>query len=231
MDTCVFCGAQAEKFDPEHWIPQWLSRELRKRGYVPAGDDDLFNMTVPRVCGDCNSVFLSNIESKCKPHVLPLILDDYTGVGPMTKPAIELIVRWCYLKVISLELGRPPEHQPTHDVSMYREFKRTRLPHPNSSLAIGVRERIVDRQPVYVTFASQLQNTMDGPTGLDLHLYVTTLVVGHLVVRLVGTPGRTRLNVNHPDGFQPVWPLIRDGGEFTWLPPKRLRVGIDGSVS
>lgn len=27
-DTCAFCGYEGTSFDPEHWIPRWLSREL-----------------------------------------------------------------------------------------------------------------------------------------------------------------------------------------------------------
>lgn len=228
MDRCVFCNREGE-FSPEHWIPQWLSHELRKRGYVPEGDEDLFNMTVPHVCGECNSGWMSNIETRAKRHVLPLILGDYSQ--PLTAQAVEHTVRWGYLKVISLELGRPAEHVPTHKDETYAQFKETRYPpYPNCSLAIGAREPITERHPTYVTFTSQALNqpgTVDTPRGpltYKLHWHQTTLFVGHLVLNLVGFPNGERANVHHAPGLQSVWPLLRDGGTFSWPPKERLRL-------
>jgi hypothetical protein len=198
---------------------------MRKHGYVPPGEDDLFNMTVPHVCGDCNSGWMSDIETKAKRHVVPFIFDDYRQMGALTQQTVEHVSRWSYLKVISLELGRPSEHTPTHQPSTYSAFKKTRLPpYPNSSLAIGARERITDGQPTYIFFTSQAYNAPFAPLGDELHWYETTLCVGHLVISLIGLPDRHRLNVHHAEGLQPIWPLIREGGEFRWPPDKRLRL-------
>lgn len=222
-DKCWFCGCETDgEFKPEHWVPKWLSRELRKRGYVPEGDDDLFNMTVPHVCGSCNSGWMSDIETRSKKHVLPLILGDYSQPIPAPVQAVEHIVRWSYLKVISLELGRPEEHQETLPPQMYANFKSTRLPaYPNSSVAIGAREPITETQPTYIAFTSQSLNSAR-PGGEDVDWHQTSLFVGHLVITLIVLPDGGQLNARFPAGFQPIWPLIRDGGRFVWPPEERL---------
>ena len=121
-DACVFCGYKGSDFAPEHWIPNWLSRELipehathvihNRPGH--SWPSRRFEFTVPHVCKACNHGWMSDLEARTKPHVLPFILgaadeSNITGTG------LELIVSWSYLKVLSLELGRTETQNKTHD--------------------------------------------------------------------------------------------------------------------
>jgi hypothetical protein len=230
IDTCAFCSKTGDDFDPEHWVPQWLSKELIPKHAAGVINFDakgrswkssLFDLTVPHVCTDCNRHWMSDIETQAKKHVLPAILGDYSK--PITKDWILHIMRWSYFKVITLELGRPSEHIPTHSFEVYEQFRQTKLPpFPNCSLAVGARERITDPTPDFVTFASQAFNAPGGPAGEQLHFHQTTLFVGHLIIDLFGLAAPYHVDAHHTDGLQVLWPAVIKGGQFTWPPHKRL---------
>jgi hypothetical protein len=235
----VFCGYEADEFPPEHWIPDWLSRELfpkyAKGGVVHSinGEEthiaDVFEMTVQHVCQKCNETWMSTIESRAKKHVFPMIVADYSA--RITKQAIEHVARWSYLKIISLELGRPGDHLPTHPPAVYAAFRQTRKPpYPNVSLAIGAREAVPRSRPDFVSFVSQSFQAPWGPGGSRVDFYRTTLVIGHLVIDAVGMASPNhRPNFEYADGLQVVWPMIVEGGTLTWPPDKRFR-GIENGV-
>ena len=84
-ETCVFCGSEGETFRPEHWIPQWLSRavvgkrqmvEINEYGRDTPRYARAFELTVPRVCADCNHHWMSDMESRTRDLALPLIRGD-----------------------------------------------------------------------------------------------------------------------------------------------------------
>jgi hypothetical protein len=226
-DTCAFCGYTGKKFAPEHWAPQWLSRELapdiragvmHRIGDTPTFGARLFEVRLPHVCDDCNHGWLSDLENQSKPHVLPFIL----GNAPdPDKTDIRLVLRWCYFKAISLELGRPPEHRPTHDSSVYGAFKESRVPpSPNCSLALGYRD-ITTTSPVFLWWQSNgLDFSASEPGVPAVDGYHTTAVIGYLVIDVFGTGLPVNLNVEHGEGFNVLWPL---GATFTWPPDKRFK--------
>lgn len=236
IDTCAFCGhtgPSREDFRHEHWVPQWLNRELFPRlsqGPVvhntphSSWEADAFEMVVEHVCEDCNGGWMSDIETKAKKHVLPFILGVANSVGPH---GLNHVARWCYLKVVSLELGRPQEQEPTHDHGVYRAFKEKKNPpYPNCTLALGIRD-INETSPVFVSFESQAFNfTADHPDYPDLPTfegYRTTLLVGHLVIDVFGTAVPVPVTGDHGDGYSLLWPLPVTGGTFTWPPARRWR--------
>ena len=231
-ETCVFCGHTDDSFDPEHWVPQWLSRELIPKHAsgvihglpgIPAWEARIFELTVPNVCEDCNHHWMSDIESQAKPHVLPFILGSWPD--PLTTNCLTHLVRWCYLKIISLELGRPSDHVSTHPRATYEAFMKSRMPpYPNCSLAFGVRD-IAEANPVFLWFGSQGQAISDPQSVRTFYGYRTTLLIGHLVIDAWGINDSERLDVDHGDGFEILWPVLRDGGTFTW-PPKRRFTGV-----
>lgn len=239
-DTCAFCGYTGTNFDPEHWAPQWLSRELIPRlgsGVVhnlpdrPSWEARLFEITLPHVCRPCNGGWLSDLESNAKPHVLPFILGN--SPEPMTERGMRLVASWCYLKAISLELGRSPEHRPTHEGSVYRDFKDSELPSLSCSLALGYRE-IKETKPVFVWWSSQGRalEVRGGPPGVEsLMGYHTTALFGYLVIDLAGTSVPVNLDMDHGEGFHVLWPTIPRGGTFPWPPDHRFSgISADGKT-
>lgn len=213
-------------------MPQWFNREVfpaRSPGGVrhtlydgTTWESERFDLSVDHVCRTCNNGWLSRLESRCKPHVLPLLLGQS---GPRLQHEWDLIASWCYLKVISLELGRPAEHRPTHPHATYAAFKATeKPPYPNCSLALGYNE-IVDTSPTFIWFESSGQRLHATPTTPGGHGYHTTLVIGHLVIDAFGFDVPGKLNVNHGDPrLHKLWPLLIDGGTFTWPPPASFQI-------
>jgi hypothetical protein len=187
----------------------------------------MFDITVPHVCDDCNHSWMSDIEGNSKPHVLPMILGDYSK--KLSGAGLEHIVRWCYLKVLTLELARPSEHTVSISASAYRDFRVEGLPSIlGVSLALGARERITDPNPDYVAYVSQSLNQPSGPSGHKLDWHETSILIGHLAVSAVCVPYNRSVDANHGEGFQVIWPTMRTGGSFTWPPHKRLRGEIIG---
>ena len=237
MDTCVFCGRQGDDFDPEHWVPEWLNRKLFPeygtgvRHNLPdkSWDADAFELTCEHVCTDCNRHFLSNIESKAARFVFPLVMGT-PNKETISADGLRHVARWGYLKTISLELTRPPDHVPTHDVSVYENFRRTKWPPlPGCSLALGVRDiGPEEHQPVFLWFQSQGGHSYTGSpphSEFTTEGYRTTLLVGHVVFDVIGLrdPGELPPDI-HGDAYVPLWPdPAARGGRFTWPPRRRFR--------
>jgi hypothetical protein len=228
-DTCAFCGYAGTNFDPEHWIPRWLSRELipglasgviHNMPGLPSWEAKLFEIVLPHVCKTCNGGWLSDLESDAKPYVLPFILGNSV---PMTEQGMRLVASWCYFKAISLELGRPSEHRPTHDWSVYRNFKASGVPpYPNCSLALGYRQ-IEETSPIWVWWRSRGLSFTSGQSGVpSIDGYRTTILIGYLVADAIGAALPVEVDIEHPEGFHVLWPLARTGGTFSWPPEKRF---------
>jgi len=164
---------------------------------------------------------LSDIETSARSHVLPFV-QGVAGAETITADGLRHVATWCYLKVISLELGRPEAHQPTHPEWVYTSFKDSRQPpYPNCSLALGIRD-IRERNPVFVWFKSQGSFSAGTPALPELHAYRTILLIGHLVISIAGTAEPTKVNADHGEGFEVLWPTIPEGGSFSWPPSHRF---------
>ena len=191
-----------DDFALEHWIPQWFNRELfpaRASGgvrhdlYGQVWEADRFELTVEHVCRTCNNGWLSRLESRCKPHVLPLLLGQ---AGPKHQHEWRIVATWCYLKLISLELSRPDEHVRTHQPSAYATFKSAEAPpYPNCSLAVGYHEIVERSLPSFIWWESSGHHIHATPTTPGADGYHTTLVIGHLVVDVYGIHAAANLNV------------------------------------
>jgi hypothetical protein len=131
--TCIFCGARGESFRPERWVPQWISRAvIGENQYVRVNEysgkvsySRIFDLTVPRVCPDCNHHWMSDMESRVRSIALPLIRGEPKKV--LRPDEQSRLASWCFLKALTLEIGRPTEHVPTFPEFLYPAFTRTRL--------------------------------------------------------------------------------------------------------
>ena len=225
-DTCAFCGYTGTDFDPEHWAPKWLSRELfphlakgvRHNLPYASWDAKMFQIVLPHVCKTCNGGWLSDLEKDAKPHVLPFILGN--PPNPETTD-LRMALSWFFYKAISVELGRPPEHRPTHDWSVYRDFKASGLPPvPNCSLALGYRE-ITTTTPTFLWWGSQGLQFGSGQPGIPkIDGYHTAVLIGYVVIDVFGTGLPAKVNVQHGEGFNVAWPLP---ARFDWPPAKRFK--------
>jgi len=111
---CIFCNDSKSFKSKEHVFPQWVLEELDCRNTVrPFSETQIQNVNndqtnfdrktkvrknfgnhvSPFVCDDCNNGWMSRLESKTKPILLPLI-NGTASLGSLSKEEKILISRW-----------------------------------------------------------------------------------------------------------------------------------------
>jgi hypothetical protein len=231
---CIFCGTEGTRFPPEHWVSQWISRavvpkdkmvEIHEQGrdarYAKA-----FEMTVPGVCPECNHGWMSDIETRARDVALPLIRGD--EVQTLTANEQRRLAIWCFLKVITLEIGRPADHRPTFPREIYSGFRRFKQP-PASSTAIWIGRRPIDPaepKPRYVWFRSQgQQHTVPGLGDAAGHR--TALVIGQLVIEVIGVfASPVTLHGEDDPRAVRIWPVVVPAVDM----PTEPFMDIDGDL-
>jgi hypothetical protein len=117
MDPCIFCGSDQGEATEEHVIPKWARRAVaiesrvslgavdrpgadrRHVGYLPA-----LNITLnDAICGPCNSVWLSGIETRVAPVLKPMLV----SAQPVTldRGPQSLLAFWAVKTGLLLELA------------------------------------------------------------------------------------------------------------------------------
>jgi hypothetical protein len=167
-----------------------------------------YDMTVPRVCPNCNHHWLSDIESRTRNIALPLIRGD--DKRSLTAAEQRQLSIWCFMKAITLELGRPSGERPTHPEELYSGFKRFRQP-PVTSCAVLIGRREIeadDPSPMTIWFNSQGRNHPVPGVG-DVSGYRTAFLIGHLVVDVLGVhAGNAQAVVENDDHrLVRIWPV------------------------
>jgi hypothetical protein len=186
-DTCVFCGITGTNFKPEHWVSQWISRAEIGKGqgilhFVPGRDpwpSRIVDLTVEHICDDCNHHWMSDLESQTRDIALPLIRGENSTLG--FDQQVKL-ASWCFLKVITLELGRPNDQAATYDREIYEGFKQHVVPPLSCVITVGK----VAPADLFVWFDSQRRVHHTGPPVGDVSVYRTTLSIRQLVIDVFG---------------------------------------------
>ena len=234
-DTCVFCDTEGDDFGPEHWVPQWVSRATIPKGkgilHVRADGSDprlsnIVDWTVAHICTKCNSDWMSALETKVRNIALPLIEGDEQP-RILDRNQLHLLARWCFMKAITLELGRP-ENQgpPTYPPEIYSGFKRFKQPPNGCVISIGYREMPED-PPVFVWFRSQGQKHALPPFD-HLPGYRGAVSIKHLVIDLVGVFAAPAIQVQDADPrLCQIWPFVAN---LDWPPPGRFQGIVDNDL-
>lgn len=239
-DTCFFCGYKGDDFDPEHWIPKWLSRVLIPKHGTMAGHvrgDEIitkryFDLTVPHVCRACNGGWMSDMETLAsrKGDVRRLVL----GVPkpPRARQAQADLAAWCFLKALTVELPRPADQRPTFPRTMYAQFKQDKEPPRHAcSIALGFRTiSQLERDPVFVWSHSQGRVFPVGPGRISRETgYLVTILIGHLIIDVAGLLRPLNADLDHGAGFVPLWPSL-PGTALPWPPAKRFSGVVDNEL-
>lgn len=99
--SCVFCGQRAGS--REHLYPRWMSRALRRdggakrfsmRGTFGAWSSSEINLVTRRVCHDCNTGWMAQLEGDTRPILEPLLLDSSERI--ISVPDQAVLARWAY---------------------------------------------------------------------------------------------------------------------------------------
>jgi hypothetical protein len=166
---------------------------------------------------------MSDIETRTRDIALPLI-QGRTGLA-LSRKDQEQLAAWCFLKAITLELGRPDAHTPTYPSFVYTGFRQHRQPPRACLITVGHREMPED-PPLFVWFKSQGEKHAL-PDGRDLAGYRMALSIGHFVVEVFGVLGRAVVAAEDDPRFVQVWPVgIADS--LDWPPPAAFK-GIVGN--
>jgi hypothetical protein len=112
MRTCAFCGRRANS--KEHAWPEWVISLFRGHGdatIVAERDGEEprewrginASVKVRRVCHDCNTGWMSNLENEARPLLLPLIRGEHTT---LSGPQRILVATWCLKTAMVFDLTR-----------------------------------------------------------------------------------------------------------------------------
>lgn len=122
--TCIFCQ-RAGKMSDEHIWGDWLKAHIRPTmnkhnfqavrinrpgeqttGEIKLRTGDPLRSKVKVVCADCNNRWLSEIQNRAKPYLIPLITGQRVALG---KEAQEHIATWCAMATMTAEfIDRDP---------------------------------------------------------------------------------------------------------------------------
>lgn len=195
MRRCVFCDREAKS--REHVIPRWLGEPLkgshpvapgmRRIGLThrytppPGREAEAREWSMPgpdlvttEVCGDCNSGWLSELESHAKPALGRIVLGEGIDLPSDDQRAM---AAWCYKTVLLMQLVRPDSFIPRE---RYSQLHQERRPPSDVRLWLGV--TAVDGQVVHeATRDVRLSTLSSKHPG-----YLSVLTVGHLLILCSG---------------------------------------------
>ena len=229
IDTCVFCETTGDNFDPEHWVPKWVSRatipegkgilHMPRDGYEEeAWVSGIVDWTVEHVCTECNGGWMSALETKVRDIALPLIDGDEHG-RRLDRHELHLLARWCFMKAITLELGRPEDQERTYPPEIYTGFKRFKQPPNGCVISVGYRAMPED-PPMFVWFRSQGQKHALPPFD-SLGGYRGAVAIKHLVIDITGVFAAASIQVQDGDPrLMQIWPFL---GNVDWPPAGRFQ--------
>src|SRR5258708_1125258 len=161
---------------------------------------------------------MSDLETKVRNIALPLV-EGVETPRTLNKNELRLLARWCFMKVITLELGRPAYEKPTYPPEIYSGFKRFKQPPNGCVISIGFRE-IAEDPPLFVWFRSQGQDHALPPMS-DLPGYRTALSVQHLVIDVIGVLAAAAIHMHDSDSrLIQIWPFQAN---LDWPPPARFK--------
>jgi hypothetical protein len=233
---CVFCGATGN-LTSEHiwgdWTRKYVPREQNKHDFravvaktptsetaepvrIRAGDP--LNSQVKVVCQSCNNGWLSQIQAKAKPHLIPLVegRDAYLG-----RQAQRQIATWATMATMTGEyLSRDPENVAVPQ-SERTKFMQTSRPLKNWRIWISKYEREEwkgqwrhNSFPIYpaAEIAEVLTSVKRKP-----NYQTTSFVVGKLYVHTFSGQASDLIMrwdwQNAPralDALRQIWPLDKD---------------------
>jgi hypothetical protein len=211
-------------------VSQWISKALipkgkgiehHVRGRTP-WRSRIVDLTVPHVCDDCNHHWMSDLESVARNGVLSLLRGESVILNERNQ---RMVASWCFMKVITAELGRPADEAATYPPFIYEGFKEFKRPANGCAVTIGAMEPS-DSRLVWFQSEGQIRHDLPAPIG-EAPAYHTSFVIGQLVVDVLGIlDPRVHLHPEDDERFVQIWPVRPE--PVAW-PPIRRFVGIENN--
>ncbi len=219
---------EGRKRTREHALPSWLLEVLpgegpltHMRSATPTGPaeqiwtTDKIDIVVRRVCDPCNTGWMSELETKARPFLTPLI----QGRGrALHRGGQSLLAAWSVKTALALQLTTPDPAAPQEH---YRYISTTGIPPRQALVWLGAYEG----HRAGFHHGSKLR--LDSPT-FSTNGYGSTIIVGHLVVQVLGYTGiEDEVTVTKRGAWaqatQQIWPYV---DSFVWPP----RLTLDESL-
>lgn len=226
---CIFCNHRKPGSD-EDIIPQWLDNELGPTGQIttdfvtvmpgqPAQSrqrvsGNLATLKLTRVCRDCNTQWMSNLENKTKPLLIPLIRGNSRSLDESEQ---RQIAAWCQLKALTLDAY----YQKTYGGFQFlparvaHEFGQLSQPLATSTVNLG--RYLPPAKGVMLPWARCMKSTPPTDQAPRLDVVIVTFGFGHLAIQVsIGEwhepfPYRPLYNLATPVGApvtQQCWPTL-----------------------
>lgn len=139
--SCVFCGGRP--VTNEHVWPRWVGELVQKHTGVSffktaigdrRWDAPKIDIQVRRVCDPCNTGWMSEIETRTKPILAPMIVGDPDTA--LLSPADQVgIASWAVKLALMLDFAH--ESDPIIPSSEYEHFYRLRHPRGGTVVWLG----------------------------------------------------------------------------------------------
>jgi hypothetical protein len=212
--TCVFCGRHGP-LTKEDAVPTWLMKILSPAGLswgvtggqlqgnlrkVPTG----FRLKVAALCTDCNTNWLSPIERRAKPKLMPWMAGIYS---PLTVEEQKLLSFWAVKTAMTVQLAQS-RTQRVIPMDQYSALHRERT-QPPPGFYVWIQAQPPEWKGVNV-YANRPVLTNLGPA------YEIRLEFRHLHLRLVGSHSANQdqiaKTVSELQGFdrtmRQIWPAV-----------------------
>jgi len=221
--TCVFCGGSPTT--KEHLWPDWGRRLIaddenlhhrqhaRQEGRAPIDREWLtppFRTTVSAVCAECNNGWMSRLEGRAKPMLLPML--ERRG-RELHREGQRTLAAWGLKTAMMSEhtLGSEKRVVPDDDYADLREHGQ-----PSERVVVWM-ATYIGTMPGSVRLFGLDADVTQGPDRGRRDMWGATLTFGPVVFQVFGTTVPLllkALDLNYP-GVQQIWPYRRS---FTWTP-------------
>ena len=214
--VCVFCGGVP--VTEEHVWPEWLSRLLIEKTDMTAFNQrhlshnakwvgKLMGIVVKRVCGPCNSGWMSDLEVAAKPILGPM-------VSPPRRPDLLTVnsqtglSKWAYKTALMYGIAGEPNIVRLVPRHLFTAFHGLTTPPPSTSVWAGEYDGVMSGSGMFYLSGTGQSYDSGGTDGFIsiLHLNQTVLVV----VRQFD-PHRTPL-LTDQSCLNRIWPPV-----FPWI--------------
>ena len=215
-------------------IPAWIGRDLlqqqsgaRIAARYRLGNDvdariwedkDPFSITVRRFCEECNSGWMSRLETTAQSHLLPL----FGGANHTLGTAAQSIVAaWFFKMACVYDVVGPGGHVP----SIHREeFFRTRQP-PSGVVVHLAPRRVGDELPPVIQ--QRLREAQF--EGGQIEAYKAVIAIGHVIAQVIGFPGfeSAEGTEDMASAATRIWPAV---AEIAW-PGELRRLTVDDTLA
>lgn len=227
--ACVFCRRES-KLTLEHVFPSWIQRYLPYSQHVTdvshaqkiegeevrswtAGELDI---TVKRVCAECNNGWMSTLEGMARPALVPLMAGRRRRLAPAEQ---EIIAVWAIKTALMCEFIHPATRGAS-DLH-FRALAERLKPPPDAHVWLahykGPKELDYNHRVLHLADASD-------PSRPKRKGFLTAFVINRLVIYVMdaeeGPRLRTDLSAHAEQGAVPIQPIKY--GLVDWPPQVAL---------